>query len=229
MLIELLTSNRKLLIERCRAKVAKRFPAGAIPAIVDHGVPLFLNQLAATLRNERLTTARPSTLAEPSLMSSDIGRAAALHGVELLRLGYSIDQVVHHYGDVCQGLADLAVEHHVEITPDQFRTLNRCLDEAIADAVAAFSHNRETAISQEAEVLHHRLGLLAEKERRLITVAIQTFSAIKTGNIGLTGATGTALVNALYELRNVVDQALPECRLASGMTTLPPRPAINEA
>ena len=110
--------------------------SGAIPAIVDHGVPLFLNQLAATLRNERLTTARPSSLAEPSLMSSDIGRAAALHGVELLRLGYSIDQVVHHYGDVCQGLADLAVEHHVEITPDQFRTLNRCLDEAIADAVA---------------------------------------------------------------------------------------------
>src|SRR2546430_9944968 len=124
MMIELLTSNRDLVIGRCRGKVAKRFPPGPIPAVVDHGVPLFLNQLAATLRNERLTTVRPSSLAEPALMSSDIGRAAALHGVELLRLGYSIDQVVHHYGDVCQGLADPAVEHLLEITPDQFRTLN---------------------------------------------------------------------------------------------------------
>src|SRR5947207_15941809 len=127
MLIELLTSNRKLLIERCREKVAKRFPPGAIPAIVDHGVPLFLNQLAATLRNERLTRARPSSLAEPALMSSDIGRAAALHGVELLRLGYRIDQVVHHYGDVCQGLEDLAGEDHVQITLDPLRCLNRSL------------------------------------------------------------------------------------------------------
>src|SRR5436853_7208848 len=108
MLIELLTSNRKLLIERCRAKVAKRFPPGAIPAIVDHGVPLFLNQLAATLRNERLTRARPSNLSEPALISSDIGQASALHGVELLRLGYSFDQCVHHYVVVCQGLASLS-------------------------------------------------------------------------------------------------------------------------
>src|SRR3954465_12893248 len=207
MLIELLKSNRDVLIQRCRANAAKRFASNSIPPIIEHGIPLFLDQLARTLSSERLTSVRPAAHAEAQLMSSDIGRAAARHGVELLRLGYSIDQVVHHYGDVCQGLADLAVEHRVEIPPDQFRPLNRCLDEAIAGAVAAFSHNRETAISQEAEVLHHRLGLLAEKERRLITVAIQTFSAIKTGNIGVTGATGTALVNALYELRDVVDQA----------------------
>jgi len=221
-LLQLLKSNRGLLINRCRAKVAKRFPYESIPPVVEHGIPLFLDQLARTLEGERLTSVRPSAAVEPALMSSDIGRAAALQGVELLRLGYTVDQVVHHYGDVCQGLAELAVEQRVQISADQFRTLNRCLDEAIADAVTAFSRDREVAIAQGATELHERIGMLADEERRLITAAIQTFAAIKTGNIGVSGATGTALVNALYELRDVVDRTLPELRLATGMTTLPP-------
>lgn len=229
MLIELLKSNRDVLIQRCRANVAKRFASNSIPPIIEHGIPLFLDQLARTLSSERLTSVRPAAHAEAQLMSSDIGRAAARHGVELLRLGYTIDQVVHHYGDVCQGLAELAVEQDVQISADQFRTLNRCLDQAIADAVSAFAQEREAEIAHEAATLHDRIGVLAEQERRLITVAIQTFSAIKTGNIGVGGATGTALVNALYELRDVVDRTVPELRLATGMTALPPDPSTDEA
>jgi len=121
------------------------------------------------------------------------------------------------------------VEQDAHITADQFRTLNRCLDQAIADAVAAFAQDREAEIAQDAAALHDRIGVLAEEERRLITVAIQTFAAIKTGNIGVGGATGTALVNALYELRDVVDRTVPELRLATGMTALPPDPSTDEA
>jgi len=226
MLLDLLKSNRGLLIQRCRANAAKRFRSNSIPPIIEHGIQLFLDQLVTTLSAERLTSARPDAHAEAQLMSSEIGRAAATHGVELLRLGYTIDQVVHHYGDVCQGLAELAVEQQVRIGADQFRTLNRCLDQAIADAVSAFAEDREAEIAQEAATLHDRIGVIAEEERRLITVAIQTFGAIKTGNIGVSGATGTALVNALYELRDVVDRTVPELRLATGMTTLPGDPTL---
>jgi signal transduction histidine kinase len=41
---------------------------------------------------------------------SVIGAAAARHGRELLRLGMTVDQVVHDYGDLCQAIGDLAVE-----------------------------------------------------------------------------------------------------------------------
>src|SRR3954469_15570584 len=85
MLLKLLESNRTLLIERCRAKVAKRFPYNSVPPVVEHGIPLFLDQLARTLGAERLTSVRPDAYAEEQLSSSDIGRAAAKHGVELLR------------------------------------------------------------------------------------------------------------------------------------------------
>jgi hypothetical protein len=41
------------------------------------------------------------------------------------------------------------------------------------------------------------------------------------GNIGLKGATGTLLEDALLKLRDLVDKSLPEIRLATGMTTAP--------
>src|SRR4029079_3023482 len=124
-------------------KVAKRFAPARTPQVVNHGVPLFLQQLVHTLEAEQLTTDRSEREPGPSPVPTDIGRAATLHGTELLRLGFTVDQVVHHYGDVCQAVTDLAVKRHAAITTDEFRTLNRCLVEAIADAVTSFGDERE--------------------------------------------------------------------------------------
>src|ERR1700733_3289735 len=115
MLHEFISSNRQELISRCRTKVAARFEPTGTPAAVDHGVPLFLQQLVETLRFEQTTTARSGADSVPTPAPTEIGRAAALHGTELLRLGYSVDQVVHDYGDVCQCVTALAVEQDVSI------------------------------------------------------------------------------------------------------------------
>jgi hypothetical protein len=218
MLHEFLTSNRQLLINRCREKVAKRFEPTETQATIDHGVPLFLQQLVETLRGEQNTDIRTvdsEPAPAPAPAPTEIGRAAALHGAELLRQGYSVDQVVHDYGDVCQSVTALALEQEVPISTDEFRTLNRCLDNAIADAVASFGSARQTSIDRQAETLQQRLVVFAAEHRRLIDIAIQSFTAIKTGNIGTSGATGTLLAHALEELRSLTDRTLPEIRLAS--------------
>jgi hypothetical protein len=214
MLHEFLTSNRQLLISRCREKVAKRFEPTETLATVDHGVPLFLQQLVETLREEQNTDIR-SVDSEPAPAPTEIGRAAALHGAELLRQGFSVDQVVHDYGDVCQSVTALAVEQEVPISTDEFRTLNRCLDNAIADAVASFGSAHQTSIDRQAETLQQRLVVYAVEHQRLIDIAIQSLAAVKTGNIGISGATGTLLAHALEELRSLTDRTLPEIRLAS--------------
>jgi hypothetical protein len=214
MLHEFLTSNRQLLISRCREKVAKRFEPTQTAATIDHGVPLFLQQLVETLREEQGTNIR-SVDSEPTPAPTEIGRAAALHGAELLRQGFSVDQVVHDYGDVCQSVTALAVEQEVPISTDEFRTLNRCLDNAIADAVASFGSARQTSIDRQAETLQQRLDVFAGEQRRLIDIAVQSLTAIKTGNIGIGGATGTLLAHALEELRSLADRTLPEIRLAA--------------
>jgi hypothetical protein len=214
MLHEFLTENRQLLIGRCRDKVAKRFEPTETPATIDHGVPLFLQQLVETLRLEETTRVR-EVESERTPAPTAIGRAAALHGAELLRRGFSVDQVVHDYGDVCQCVTALAGEQNVSISTDEFRTLNRCLDNAIADAVASFGSARQISLDRQAETLQQRLLSYSAEHRRLIDIAIQSLAAIRIGNIGITGATGTLLAHALDELASLADRTLPEIHLAS--------------
>jgi len=214
MLHEFLTSNRTKLITRCRNKVAKRFASSETPAPLDHGVPLFLQQLVETLRLEE-TPPSPTVAPESTPSSTEIGRVAGLHGAELLRLGYSVDQVVHDYGDVCQAVTELAGEQDIPIAAVEFRILNRCLDNAIADAVTSFGHARQVLINDQAVTLEHRLGIFSDEQKRLVDIAIHSYSAIKTGTVGVTGATGTLLIHALEELRSLTDRTLPEIHLAS--------------
>ena len=194
--------------------MAGRFVSSGIYEAVDHGVPLFLRQLVETLRREQRTAVRDDV--EPGTSApTEIGRAAALHGSDLMRLGFSVDQVVYGYGDVCQSITDLAVEQKADIAADEFRTLNRCLDNAIAHAVTAFGRAHQILLSEQAETLQQHLTHFSEEQRRLVYIATQAYSAIKTGNIGLSGATGSLLVHALTELGTLVDRTFPELRPAS--------------
>ena len=81
MLHQFVTENRQLLIARCRENLAKRFEPAEAASSVENGVPLFLEQLAETLKAEQTTSARNDD-SEPT--PTAIGRAAALHGAELL-------------------------------------------------------------------------------------------------------------------------------------------------
>ena len=63
---------------------------------------------------------------------------AALHAGDLLKQGFTVGQVVHDYGDVCQSVTELAEELGVEIATSEFHTLNRCLDNVTADAVTEY-------------------------------------------------------------------------------------------
>jgi hypothetical protein len=210
---EFLASNREELIGRCRSKVSRRDSPPATSSELEHGVPRFLGQLVEALRNEELN------LAPRVAASAESSRAAALHGKDLLEAGYTVDQVVHGYGDICQAVTELAQEREAPITVDEFRTFNRLLDNAIADAVSSYGHYHDTSShSREDADLHERMGTLAEEQRKLLDTALKALDALKVGNIGLMGATGTLLEDNLLRLRQVIDKSLPELRLSAGMT-----------
>ena len=219
MLHEFLTSNRTEVITRCKNKAAKRFAPSETPAPLDHGVPLFLQQLVETLRHEQREPPGATVEPGPSPAPTEIGRAATVHGAELLRLGYTVDQVVHDYGDVCQSVTELASEEHAPISTDEFRTLNRCLDNAIADAVTSFGRARQVLLDDQAETLEQRLLYYSIEHRRLVDIALQSYAVIKTGRVGATGATGTLLFQTLEALRSLTDRTLPEIRRAYEVAT----------
>ena len=225
MLHEFLTSNRNELIKRCRNAAASRVGPSLSAESIDNGVPLFLQQLTGILRKEQHTDDRPpkSAVLLGGDGRSDIGRTAALQGAEFMRLGYNLDQVVHGYGDVCQAITGLAVEQSAPISADEFRTLNRSLDNAIADAVSAFSGVGQDSRVAQAETLSERLIAYAEEQRRLVDIAVRSYEAIKTGSVGMAGATGALLLHTLEELRSLPERKLPEIRLRDPATGLAPK------
>ena len=218
MLHNFLISNRDEVIGRCRDKATKRFEPSEIPSLADNGVPLFLEQLVDTLRLEQSTPLQKVVEPDPPPAPTAIGCAAALNGAEMLRLGYKVEQVVQGYGDVCQAVTELAIERNVPIATGDFRTLNRCLDNAIANAVRAYGQGRQAKTKDEAEDLHKRLESFSDMQRRSLDSAIQSFTALQTGKLGLTGATAAAHIDSLLKLRAIVDWPLSEIRLTSAAT-----------
>src|SRR5688572_21278338 len=125
MLHQFLTANRDGLIERCRLKVERRAPPGSVPEVLAHGIPSFIDQLIRTLQMEQtsqpLLSRRVSGPSGGGPAASEIARTAALHGRELSQQGFTMEQVVHAYGDLCQAITDLAFEKSVTIAIDEFR------------------------------------------------------------------------------------------------------------
>jgi hypothetical protein len=226
MLYELLRTNRQNLIERCRLKVSQRDSPPATAAELQFGVPLMLDQLSAALLCEEASPTPQEDAVfgySPDTPGSiEAGRTAALHGSELFRLGYTVDQVVHDYGDLCQAITELAKDVDAPITVDEFHTFNRLLDQSIADAVSAYvRHQHSSNVGEGAKVMHDRLGSLADEQRMLLDTALKALDALKVGNIGLMGATGSVLEDSLLKLRNLIDRSLPEIRTTTGMVTHP--------
>jgi len=223
MLHEFLTSNRADLIDRCRIKVGQRSAPRVTHAELTHGIPLFLDQLIKTLEVEQTSdpmlsriVSGPSGGGNPP--QSEMGASAALHGRELMQQGFTVDQVVHDYGDLCQAITDLAFELKAPIETDEFRTLNRCLDNGIADAVTEYSYQRYSVLVNDGvQALNERLGFLAHELRNLLHTSTLAFSAIKLGNVGVKGATGAVLERSLIALRTLVDRSLADVRVAAGL------------
>lgn len=110
MLYEFVDLNRDVIISRARDGVRSRPWPSVAPGGVEHGVPLFLTQLSETLRLEATSASFPAAA---------IGAAAARHGGDLLRLGFTVSQVVRDYGDICQTITALAVEQTAPIAVEE--------------------------------------------------------------------------------------------------------------
>jgi signal transduction histidine kinase len=220
MLHAFLSRHRVELIERCREKVAARALPGPVMRELEHGVSVFLDQLITTLQHEQASAARdgsddpePGAPSEPG-ESPEMGISATAHGGELLRNGFTVEELVHDYGDVCQAITGLALESDVPFTMGEFRTLNRCLDSAIANAITEYARQRDSLLAdRQADAFNVRLGHFAHELRNHLGTATLALMVLKTGGVGLASATGAVLDRSLVNLRNLIDRSLAEVRM----------------
>jgi len=197
MLHEFVAGNREELIRRCRAKVETRSISPPTSAELEFGVPRFLDQLVDALRNHLSS-------------NSEISRSAERHGHDLQLQGFTVSQVVHDYGDVCQSITDLALQLNAPISVEDFRTLNRCLDDAIASAVTEYGRGHQSLLDANAACDDERLGFLEHEIRNLVGTA---FELLRTGTVGVGGSTGGVLQRSLSALRDLINRSLGERRM----------------
>lgn len=142
MLHEFVSSNHDELVRRCRSRASERDSPPRILVGLDHGVPLVLEQLVWALRGEEESPAsqrgRNHAPSRNTPATVEVSRTAALHGKELREQGYTAGQVVQDYADISNAIAELATERNAPVSVDEFASLNRFLDSAIADAVASY-------------------------------------------------------------------------------------------
>jgi hypothetical protein len=221
MLHEFLSARRGELIERCRVKVAKRSVPKEIESERAYGIPIFIDQLVETLQAEPERSKEISGAIDSANKSSvsEMGVTAARHGGDLSRQGYTAEQVIRDYGDLCQAITDCAFENGAAIEVDEFRTLNRCLDNAIADSVTEWAYQSNLA---HADKKIERVDFFIYEFRKLIHTGTLAVVAIKAGNVGISGATGAVLDRSLLDLRNLLDRSIDDLRGHA------PAPAIHQ-
>jgi hypothetical protein len=151
------------------------------PTQIDRGIPIFLDQLVEELKNA-------------SSQTTGLSQTAVKHGQDLFLQGFTVSQVVHDYGNVCQSVTDMAVERSVSISSDDFRTLNRCLDDAIAIAVTEYTRHQQLSGHDQSHEL-----------RGLINTAIAAFEVVQSGNVGVKGMTGALVRQSLLDIRTCVE------------------------
>jgi signal transduction histidine kinase len=201
---EFLSANRAAIVARTSMKVAARPAPLVSEADRQNGIPLFLDQLIDMLRRS-----------QPS--SNAMAEGATRHGRDLQKGGFTVAQVVHAYGSVCQAVTELAIEMKVPITVDEFHLFNRCLDDAIAQAVTEYTSFREKSISDEGA---ERLGNLSHELRNALGAAMLAYQILKAGDVGLGGSTSAVLDRSLRRACALVDSSLAEVRLESGIRAM---------
>lgn len=200
LLEEFIQGKRAVIIARAWARVAAR--RSGEPHVGDEvaGIEVFLDQLCVALR--RTSSAE--------LAHERIGSNAGLHGFALSRTNATIAQVVHDYGDICQTVTELAARDEAVIPAEEFKTLNLCLDDAIAAAVTEYARQRELSIAERGT---ERLGVLAHELRNLLNTASLSFETIKSGRVAPGGSTGLVLRRSLNGLSDLIDRSLADVRL----------------
>lgn len=202
MLYEFLTTNREVILNLTKEKTLEISESKPSSKELEKGLPVFYDRLITTLTHQ----AHGGGKQETHPYSSSTTR----HGKESQRLGYSVSQVVHGYGAICQAITETAQKLGASISAKEFSALNLSLDVAIADAVTGFSSPSHKAEKFDST---KRIGFLVHELRNALACAIVAHSMIKRGVVGIGGSTNALLERNLQRMRHLLDRSFSEIRL----------------
>jgi len=225
---EFLLKNKEEILEMTEKKTLDLAGLRASSDQLKQGLPIFFQQLLDVLLLDRSAITEPAANKKSATKGAEdadevamamaagkpeeaaVAEAAALHGTEMLRLGYTLSHVVHAYGAMCQSITELASLKKFAIAPEAFHDLNQCLDVAIAGAVTEYQKIRD---AQEVSREDKHLGILTHEMRNALTSALISFDLVKRGTVGVAGSTGRVLEQSLKRMQELIDRSLTDVRM----------------
>jgi signal transduction histidine kinase len=201
---DVLRARRDVILERWRRRVAKTVEGRDVSHIelLDH-MPAFLDELADAL-DRHVGRGGPGATA-----------MAPEHGLQRLRVGFDVHQVVREYGILADVLLITAEEGGVVLGAADARVLNDELNRAAAEAVRAYVARRDEEARRQAA--RHR-SFIAHELRTPLGSAFTAHEHLRRTVAELDGApAGQVLGRSLRRLRELIDQVLIEGRLDAGV------------
>jgi signal transduction histidine kinase len=192
---------------------------GSLPAIelVDH-LPLFLREVVAALRAQ-------DEEASPSSSSTDETKTASTHGSQRLRLGFSLDSVVREYGAMRDAIIATGRDAGVQITFREAQIVFDLTIDGIATAVSEYARQRDGELFRQH---NEHVAFLAHEIRNPLASAVMATTILEQrGLVPVADRASVALNNSLGKIRELVDHALEEARVASGVELRPQTTSIR--
>jgi hypothetical protein len=221
MLFKFLVVNRERILALVKERTADISEDKPTTEESERGLPEFYDHLVYEMKRESKGLPKSS---EKSSERKHGQRSTTMHGKELSRLGYTVSQVVHGYGVLCQAITEVAEAMKAPISASEFSVLNLSLDIAIADAVTGFSKHARIEDVDSAK----RMGFLVHELRNALAAAIIAHSMVKKGIVGVGGSTNALLERNLNRARDIVDRSFSEVRMQNDkVVDLQPVPLIK--
>jgi signal transduction histidine kinase len=227
MLHDFINDNREFILGKCNAEMVKLAGTKEISVAMRGDWKTFLDQLGELLDASAISfhhwsigksaaSSRKRNGETPGIEYLEAADAdvleptAARRGPEFLRMGYTLSDVVHAYGIVCQAVTTSATELKYSISSDEFSRLNLSLDIAIAAAVTEYEKQKiEAGKTDELQ----RLGFLAHELRNALASAFIALELVESGDVGARGHTGKLLNRSLQSMKMLIDSALLAVRM----------------
>ncbi|MGE3453772.1 MAG: ATP-binding protein [Kofleriaceae bacterium] len=208
MLHEILSKHRSELLARWNELVKGTIAPDRISRaeLTDH-MPEVIEGLIIALR----MPLDPSS----DLVAAALRGPAEKHGIQRLRLGFSLDAVVREYGALRNAMVETAEAAGYMPTIGELNHVFDCVINGIADAVAEYAQQRNAEASRQH---NEHVAFIAHELRNPLTSAMTALELLRfKQQLPPESRATAALGRALRSMHEVVDHSLRMASLASGL------------
>jgi signal transduction histidine kinase len=193
-----LNSVRAELINAWMARVKSEVGAAPLPTVelIDH-MPAFVDELIETAARPWQPT--PSGPAEQ-------------HGVQRLRLGFNVGEVVREYGILHECIIEAMGRIGFRLEARHQLLIVRSLSQGMADAVSQYVNQRDSELERQAS---EHVGFIAHEVRNGLATSLLAYQALRPG--GEMQGPLERLGRSLRTVAEVVDNTLTQSWLRMGV------------